>query len=81
MDADLRQRLWRLACQHSIPVVDIPSGGGHDCAVFANLGIPSAMIFVRNDHGSHNPDEAMALDDFAEAMRLLMYLVDELVLS
>ena len=22
------------------------------------------MIFVRNEHGSHNPDEAMAMDDY-----------------
>ena len=23
------------------------------------------MIFVRNQNGSHNPDEAMSIDDFA----------------
>ncbi|MFT5175226.1 MAG: N-carbamoyl-L-amino-acid hydrolase [Gammaproteobacteria bacterium] len=42
----------------------LPSGAGHDAAVFANHGIPSAMIFVRNEPGSHNPDEAMAMDDY-----------------
>jgi N-carbamoyl-L-amino-acid hydrolase len=42
----------------------IPSGAGHDAAVFANCDIPSAMIFIRNEHGSHNPNEAMELDDF-----------------
>ena len=42
----------------------MPSGAGHDAAVFANHGIPSAMIFVRNEHGSHNPDEAMTMDDY-----------------
>ncbi|MFK5978233.1 MAG: Zn-dependent hydrolase [Rhizobiaceae bacterium] len=41
----------------------MPSGGGHDAAVFANAGIPSAMIFVRNRNGSHNPDEAMEISD------------------
>ena len=25
------------------------------------------MIFVRNQNGSHNPDEAMRMEDFAEA--------------
>ena len=30
-------------------------------------GIPAAMIFVRNQHGSHNPKEAMRMDDFASA--------------
>jgi N-carbamoyl-L-amino-acid hydrolase len=42
----------------------IPSGAGHDAAVFANAGVPSAMIFVRNEHGSHNPNEAMEITDF-----------------
>jgi N-carbamoyl-L-amino-acid hydrolase len=42
----------------------LPSGAGHDAAVFANQGIPSAMIFVRNEQGSHNPNEAMDMDDF-----------------
>lgn len=40
------------------------SGAGHDAAVFAQAGVPSAMIFVRNRNGSHNPDEAMELADF-----------------
>ena len=26
--------------------------------------MPSGMIFVRNEHGSHNPKEAMEMDDF-----------------
>ena len=38
-----------------------------------------AMIFVRNDHGSHNPHEAMALEDFGEACRLLFGLLEQLV--
>ena len=42
----------------------LPSGAGHDAAVFANAGIPTAMVFVRNEHGSHNPHEAMDFDDF-----------------
>jgi N-carbamoyl-L-amino-acid hydrolase len=40
------------------------SGGGHDAAVFANAGVPSAMVFVRNQNGSHNPQEAMEIQDF-----------------
>jgi N-carbamoyl-L-amino-acid hydrolase len=53
----------------------MPSGAGHDAAVFAGLGIPSAMIFVRNDHGSHNPEEAMALEDFGVGTRALIGLL------
>ena len=44
---------------------------GHDAAVFANGGTPSAMIFVRNSHGSHNPDEAMAIEDFMCGVELM----------
>jgi N-carbamoyl-L-amino-acid hydrolase len=32
--------------------------------VFANAGVPSVMLFVRNEHGSHNPHEAMDIEDF-----------------
>ena len=42
----------------------MPSGAGHDAAVFAQAGVQSGMIFVRNANGSHNPDEAMSTDDF-----------------
>jgi len=54
---------------------EMPSGAGHDAAVFAKVGIPTAMIFVRNENGSHNPDEAMNLDDFAVATQALIGLV------
>jgi len=47
-----------------VPHIEIPSGAGHDAAVFAHHGVPSAMIFIRNEHGSHNPRESMDLDDF-----------------
>ena len=48
----------------NIAAEPIPSGAGHDAAVFANRDIPSAMIFIRNENGSHNPHEAMEPDDF-----------------
>jgi N-carbamoyl-L-amino-acid hydrolase len=54
---------------------EMASGAGHDAAVFAKLGIPTGMIFVRNDNGSHNPREAMSLDDFAVGARTLMGLL------
>ncbi|POF32695.1 Zn-dependent hydrolase [Roseibium marinum] len=49
----------------------MPSGGGHDAAVFASAGVPSAMIFVRNANGSHNPQEAMDLSDFIAATNVM----------
>jgi N-carbamoyl-L-amino-acid hydrolase len=49
----------------------IPSGAGHDAALMANAGIPSGMVFVRNQNGSHNPREAMELDDFMCGVQVL----------
>ena len=53
----------------------MPSGAGHDAAVFAKMGIPTAMIFVRNENGSHNPDEAMTMDDFDTGAQALLGLL------
>ena len=33
--------------------------------------MPTGMLFIRNEHGSHNPREAMALEDFAAAAAIL----------
>ncbi len=56
--------LQRSAEAANIPFETMPSGAGHDSAVFANASVPSAMVFIRNDKGSHNPHEAMELPDF-----------------
>ena len=71
MDTRLRARLMELLDEP----FEMPSGAGHDAAVFATQGIPTAMIFVRNDCGSHNPDEAMAMDDFAVGTDVLLRLL------
>jgi N-carbamoyl-L-amino-acid hydrolase len=33
--------------------------------------VPTIMVFVRNEHRSHIPDEAMDMADFAGVIRLL----------
>jgi N-carbamoyl-L-amino-acid hydrolase len=71
MDVRLRQKLMTLFEQP----LEMPSGAGHDAAVFAKVGIPSAMILVRNDHGSHNPDETMTIGDFGVGTRALTALL------
>jgi beta-ureidopropionase / N-carbamoyl-L-amino-acid hydrolase len=71
MDARLRRCLMGLLERP----LELPSGAGHDAAVFAELGIPSAMIFVRNDHGSHNPEETMTLEDFGIGTQALIDLL------
>jgi len=73
MDRRLRTRLMGLLEQP----FEMASGAGHDAAVFSKVGIPSAMIFVRNENGSHNPDEAMSMDDFAVGVRALMGLLTD----
>jgi len=44
---------------------------GHDAATFARLGVPAAVLLVRNANGSHNPDEAMAIADFMSGVHVL----------
>ncbi len=71
MDEGLRTQLHAEALALGMHCREMPSGAGHDAAMFAGMGVPTAMIFVRNAYGSHNPDEAMDMDDFAQASRLL----------
>ncbi|MGH6995073.1 MAG: Zn-dependent hydrolase, partial [Stellaceae bacterium] len=77
MDDAWVERLLRLSKRLGLPAETLPSGAGHDAAIFANEGVPSAMIFIRNEHGSHNPQEAMALDDFLKGADLLYHAVVE----
>jgi N-carbamoyl-L-amino-acid hydrolase len=60
-----------------IPVLHIGSPASHDGAAFAAEGVPMAMLFVRNENGSHNPREAMEVGDFMEACKVLtLWLVE-----
>jgi beta-ureidopropionase / N-carbamoyl-L-amino-acid hydrolase len=71
MDPEWVKGLRAVARGLGLPDEEIPSGAGHDAAIFASEGIPSVMIFVRNEHGSHNPDEAMTMDDFAAGVAIM----------
>ncbi len=73
MDDGLRDVLHRGCDALGLAAMDIASGGGHDAGDFAGCGVPSAMIFIRNDHGSHNPDEHMEMDDFEKSVCLLAW--------
>ncbi|MFC4277415.1 Zn-dependent hydrolase [Achromobacter aloeverae] len=73
-----RERLARLARECGIAHVQMASGAGHDSAVFGISGVPTAMIFVRNENGSHNPDEAMDIADFAQGLKLLVAAVEDI---
>lgn len=72
MDTNLIAKLEAAASRCDIPAMQLASGGGHDCAVFCEQGIPSAMLFIRNENGSHNPDEAMDFADFTDAFHVFL---------
>lgn len=75
MDEGIIEKLEGIAARMGIAALRMPSGAGHDAAVFSANGVPSAMIFVRNQNGSHNPDEAMRLEDLGVAITLLTELL------
>jgi acetylornithine deacetylase/succinyl-diaminopimelate desuccinylase-like protein len=61
----LRAELERLA----VPVLELPSGAGHDAGILASAGVPAGMLFVRSLNGgiSHNPAELSSEEDIALA--------------
>lgn len=71
--ASLRDHAGRLgiACR------TMASGAGHDTAVLAGQGVSSTMVFIRNQNGSHNPHEAMRIEDLCAAATLVAHLVAE----
>lgn len=56
-----------------LPVVELPSGAGHDAGILAAAGVESSMLFVRSLAGgaSHSPDEHSSDEDVALAVEVL----------
>jgi N-carbamoyl-L-amino-acid hydrolase len=56
-----------------LPLVELASGAGHDAAVIAAAGVPTAMLFVRSLNGgvSHSPDELTSPEDVELAVDVL----------
>ncbi len=73
VDPNIRQALTDGAVALGIPALDLGSPASHDAAAFAAVGVPMGMIFVRNENGSHNPHEAMTIDDFLAGAALLTW--------
>lgn len=73
MDTTMLNSLWQGVREQGHSAVEIASGAAHDAAAFAAAGVPTAMIFIRNANGSHNPDEAMRIEDFMVATDLLAW--------
>ena len=71
MNKELINRMIKSAKKNHIEYQILSSGAGHDASVFANYGIPSSMLFIRNKHGSHNPKEFMSIKQFLSVLKVL----------
>jgi len=77
LSSDIVNSLKSAAVKNECEPYVMASGAGHDAAVFSNSGVPSGMIFIRNEHGSHNPDEAMEISDFLIGTSVLFRYLSE----
>jgi beta-ureidopropionase / N-carbamoyl-L-amino-acid hydrolase len=73
VDPAIKAALLQGAAALGTPVLEVGSPASHDAAAFAAAGVPMGMIFVRNANGSHNPCEAMTLDDFLAGTAVLTH--------
>jgi allantoate deiminase len=68
MDSRLVDALTRAVARSGAPVLQMPSGAGHDAMILA-AHMPAAMLFVRSPGGiSHHPDESVLEPDVAAAL-------------
>ena len=67
----LRARLAAAVARAGHPVLELPSGAGHDAVALAGR-LPVGMLFVRCRDGlSHHPAEHAALEDIAVALDVM----------
>lgn len=71
VDDVIKSNLADKSRELGIPALELYSPASHDAAAFAASGVPTGMIFVRNENGSHNPHEKMTIDDFLAGTTLL----------
>jgi acetylornithine deacetylase/succinyl-diaminopimelate desuccinylase-like protein len=59
--------------RRGLPVVELPSGAGHDAGVLAGAGVESSMLFVRSLNGgaSHSLEELTSDEDIETAVEVL----------
>lgn len=72
VDPAIKRGLETAAGAQGIATLPIGSPASHDAAAFAAAGVPMGMIFVRNENGSHNPHEAMTIEDFLDGACVLI---------
>jgi beta-ureidopropionase / N-carbamoyl-L-amino-acid hydrolase len=73
VDPTIRAALLGGAIELGVPGLELGSPASHDAAAFAAAGVPMGMLFVRNANGSHNPHEAMNLDDFLAGASIMTW--------
>jgi acetylornithine deacetylase/succinyl-diaminopimelate desuccinylase-like protein len=68
-----RSALADAVAARGLPVIELPSGAGHDAGILAAAGVDAAMLFVRGLAGgvSHSPDELSAEEDISLAVDVL----------
>ncbi|MEO0729863.1 MAG: hydantoinase/carbamoylase family amidase [Pseudomonadota bacterium] len=71
-DAKLVAELSQAADRLGINSMPLASPASHDTAVFAEHGVSTAMVFIRNENGSHNPSEAMDGADLLAAIEVVV---------
>lgn len=66
--------------RRGLPVVELPSGAGHDAGVLAAAGVESSMLFVRSLNGgaSHSPEEHSSDEDIDLALEVLTAVLQRL---
>ena len=81
MSDEVRARLREAVAAVGAPVLELPSGAGHDAGILASAGVPAGMLFVRSLNGgiSHNPDELSSPEDIALAVDALEHALRRLV--
>jgi N-carbamoyl-L-amino-acid hydrolase len=77
VDPAIAMAMTEAAGRLGIRSMPLGSPASHDAAAFAAAGVPTSMLFVRNEHGSHNPQEHMEIDDFLDACAVLTHWVVE----
>ena len=77
MDKKLVKKFQIYSKMISMKFETMASGAGHDASVFANHGIPSLMLFIRNKNGSHDPKEYMSIKNFEEVFKVLKGIIKD----
>jgi allantoate deiminase len=73
MSSAVQDVLREAIAERGRPVIELPSGAGHDAGILAAAGVEAGMLFVRSRNGgiSHHPDELTSREDIELAVDVL----------